>query len=579
MSLFILAYFAGVFTIATPCILPILPFVLTRVDEPFRRGGLPMLLGLAFAFAAVASLASVAGGWAVETDRQGRTAGLALMTLFGLTMLLPALATRLTIPVVALGARLSSWTGRRLMSQGRTAASSILLGVATGLVWAPCAGPVLGLILAGAALRGPGIETSLLLLTYALGAVTSLAAGLFLGGRLLAVVEQSARWGEGLRRILGAATVAGAATIWLGLDTGFLTRLSSPSTSVLEHDLIATMPNEPTFGIGTAAAATDPAVSGPVGSLLGPRQWLNTQPLHAEDIKGKVVLVNFWTYSCINCLRVLPHVRAWAAKYKDSGLVVVGVHTPEFAFEKDVANVRQASASLGIGYPIAIDSDFGLWRAFGNEAWPALYFIGADGRVRHHVLGEGGYDQSERLIQQLLSEAKGAPLTGDLAAIIGNGPQVAADEKNLRSAETYIGYAQGMHFASPGGVREDVPSLYRPVKPLPLDRWSLTGVWTIGGEFATLNSISGSITYRFHARDLQLVLAPPSQDHSVRFRVKIDGARPGIDHGDDVDADGWGKVQEERPYQLVRQTGPIRDRTFEIELFDAGVRAYVFTFG
>ena len=578
MTLFILAYLAGILTIATPCIFPILPFVLARADAPFGRGGLPMLLGLALAFAAVASLAAFAGGWAVEANRHGRIVALALMTLFGLTMLLPGLATRMTAPIVSLGSRLSSLAGQQ-MTEGATTISSILLGVATGLLWAPCAGPVLGLILTGAALGGPSIETSLLLLTYGLGAATSLAAGLFLGGRLLALAKQSARWGDHLRRLLGAAVVAGAAIIWLGLDTGLLTRWSSASTNSLEQGLIATLRNGPAMTLGTPAYAADPVLSAPLRSLLGARQWLNTQPLHPEDLRGKVVLVNFWTYSCINCLRVLPHVRAWTEKYKDRGLVVIGVHTPEFAFEKNVANVSKATVSLGVGYPVAIDNDFGIWRALDNQAWPALYFIGADGRIRHQVLGEGSYDQSERLIQQLLSEANGVPVSGDILAITGKGPQAAADERDLRSGETYIGYNQGSNFASPGGVSEDAPSLYRTAPALPLNRWSLAGVWTIGGEFATLNDASGSITYRFHARDLHLVMAPASPGHPIRFRVKIDGVPPGADHGFDVDAEGWGSVQEDRLYQLVRQAGPVADRTFEIEFFDAGIRAYAFTFG
>ena len=497
MTLFVLAYLAGLLTIATPCIFPVLPFVLARAEEPFRRGGLPMLLGLAFAFAAVASLASVAGGWAVEANRHGRIAALALMTLFGLTMLMPTLAARMTMPVVSIGSRLSRWAGQRMMARGATAGSSMLLGVATGLVWAPCAGPVLGLILTGAALRGPSVETSLLLLTYGLGAATSLAAGLLFGRRLLALVRQSAPWGDGLRRILGAAVVTGAATIWLGLDTGLLTRLSSIGTNMFEQHLIAALRHEPVLE------------TSPRDSLFGARQWLNTQPLHPEDVRGKVVVVNFWTYSCINCLRALPYIRAWAEKYKDRGLVVIGVHTPEFAFEKDVANVRRASASLGVRYPVIVDNDFGIWRAFNNRAWPALYFIGADGRIRHHVLGEGGYGQSERLIQHLLSEASGAPVAMEIVDVGGEGPQAAADERNLRSAETYIGYGQARDFTSPGGFSEDAPTLYRAVSALPLNRWSLAGVWTVGREFASLSGTSGSITYRFHARDLHLVLAPP----------------------------------------------------------------------
>jgi cytochrome c biogenesis protein CcdA/thiol-disulfide isomerase/thioredoxin len=579
MTPFILAYLAGVLTIATPCIFPILPFVLARAEGSFWRSALPMLLGLAFAFAAVASLAAVAGGWAVEANRYGRGAALTLMTLFGLTMLFPALATRVMAPLVSLG---SSLTQRvRTTPDSTSVGASILLGVATGLLWAPCAGPVLGLILTGAALRGPGVETTLLLLTYGLGAATSLAAGLLFGRRLLAFGQRSARWDENLRRVLGAAVVAGAAAIWLGLDTGLLTQLSSASTTSLEQRLIDTLrDSEPTeTGTASETAAPVPALSSTLASLLKAPVWLNTPPLQPEDLRGKVVLVNFWTYSCINCLRTLPHVRAWAERYRDRGLVVIGVHTPEFAFEKDVANVRTAAAALGVGYPVAIDNDFGIWRAFDNQGWPALYFIGADGRVRHHMLGEGGYDQSERMIQQLLTEAAGTAVAMEVVAATGTGAQAAADEINLRSGETYVGYRQARDFASPGGIKRDVANRYDGPSMLPLNRWSLAGTWTVGGEFATLNEPSGRIRHRFHARDLHLVLAPAARGEPIRFRVTIDGEPPGADHGTDVDADGWGNVQDDRLYQLVRQTGPIADRTFEIEFFEPGVRAYAFTFG
>jgi thiol-disulfide isomerase/thioredoxin len=329
----------------------------------------------------------------------------------------------------------------------------------------------------------------------------------------------------------------------------------------------------------TPAAEPAPALSAPLVALLGTRQWLNTPPLRPDDLRGKVVVVNFWTYSCINCLRALPHVRAWARTYGDRGLLVVGVHTPEFAFEKDAGNVRQALAALGVTYPVAIDSDFRIWRAFGNQAWPALYVIGADGRVRHRVLGEGGYDQSERLIRQLLSEAAAAPVSEPLASVAAPGAQAASDAPNLGSGETYIGYAQTTGFASFGGIRQDVPALYRIVPPLAINRWGLAGTWTVGGEFATSNAPAGRIAYRFHARDLHLVLAPAVPNQTMRFRVTLDGAPPGADHGADVDPAGWGSVQDGRLYQLIRQTGPITDRTFEIEFFDAGVRAYAFTFG
>lgn len=573
MTFFILAYLAGVLTIASPCIFPVLPFVLARADAPFRRGGLPMLLGLALAFAAVASLASVAGGWAVAANRDGRFIALSVMVLFGLSMLLPGLAARMMAPIVSIGSRLTGWAEQRA-----TVGSSVLLGVSTGFVWAPCAGPVLGLILTGAALRGPSVKTSLLLLTYGLGAATSLAAGILFSGRLLAAARRSVRWSDGIHRVLGAAVVAGAATIWFGLDTGLLTRWSSDSTNILERGLITTMRNE--SPLSTAAhAATAPALSSPLRALLGAKQWLNTPPLRPEDLRGKVVLVNFWTYSCINCLRTLPYVRDWAAKYKDRGLVVVGVETPEFAFEKDLGNVRTALASLGLNYPVAIDNDYGIWQAFDNDAWPGFYFIGADGRIRNRVLGEGNYDQSERLIQQLLSEADRTQVAANVTPIIGEGPQAAPDWNDLRSNETYVGYSKAENFVSSGRAIGDTPSLYRTPPTLSLNHWGLAGAWTIGEEFATLNDPPGAITYRFHARDLNLVLAPSSQGHPIRFRVKLDGSAPGAEHGSDVDAEGWGSLDQARMYQLVRQTGAVTDRTFEIEFLDPGACAYSFTFG
>jgi thiol-disulfide isomerase/thioredoxin len=334
------------------------------------------------------------------------------------------------------------------------------------------------------------------------------------------------------------------------------------------------------LGMGAVAhSAADPEPANPLASLSNARQWLNTQPLRAADLRGQVVLVNFWTYSCINSLRALPYVREWAKKYRDRGLVVIGVQTPEFSFEKDAGNVSKALVSLGVVYPVAIDNDYGIWRAFNNEAWPAFYFIGADGQVRHHVLGEGGYDESERLIQQLLSEAYGAPVSDAIVAIGGEGPQAAPDESDLLSEETYIGYAQARNFVSPGGADEDAPSRYRAASKLSRGSWSLAGAWTIGSEYGKLNEAPGGISYRFHARDLHLVLAAPSADHPVRFRIKIDGAPPGADHGVDADAEGWGSVREDRMYQLVRQQWPVADRTFEIEFLDPGVRAYVFTFG
>jgi thiol-disulfide isomerase/thioredoxin len=365
--------------------------------------------------------------------------------------------------------------------------------------------------------------------------------------------------------------VLGAAAVSLGLYVGFAMRSSSAGPDKL---LIAAARQD----MMTMGPKQGAPLSAPLASMLMAQKWINTEPLRPEDLRGKVVLVDFWTFTCVNWLRTLPYVRAWAEKYKDRGLVVVGVHTPEFNVEKDFANVTRAAASLGVGYPVATDNDFAIWRAFDNYAWPASYFVDAAGRVRHRILGEGSYDKAEQWIQELLSEADGAPVPGGLVTVTPKGPEVSANLDDLESPESYVGHAKATGFVSAGGIREDVPSLYRAPAMLPLNSWGLSGVWTVGAEFATLSDKSGSITYRFHARDVNLVLVPP-EGRTVRFRVKIDGAPPAADRGTDVDADGSGTVQEPRLYQLVRQNRPIADRTFEIEFLDPGVRAYVFTFG
>ncbi|EDT01943.1 alkyl hydroperoxide reductase/ Thiol specific antioxidant/ Mal allergen [Burkholderia ambifaria IOP40-10] len=336
---------------------------------------------------------------------------------------------------------------------------------------------------------------------------------------------------------------------------------------------------------GTTPTMPAPAalpVEGTLPSLDGAVQWLNSPPLTAAGLRGKVVLVDFWTYSCINCLRTLPYTTAWAHKYAPYGLVVIGVHAPEFAFERDIGNVKKAVHDLGIDYPVAIDNGYAIWRAFGNEYWPAHYFIDAQGRIRHHHFGEGEYAQSERAIQSLLAEAghpealnvplglTGAPAKGALAA---------ADSADVRSPETYVGYARAEDFTSPGGVVRDASHRYDAPAHPDLNNWGLAGTWQVGAERATLAVPAGRIVYRFHARDLHLVLGPGANGKPVRFRVTLDGAAPGAAHGADVDAQGYGTVTGQRLYQLVRQPGTIADRTFSIEFLDPGVDAYAFTFG
>jgi cytochrome c biogenesis protein CcdA/thiol-disulfide isomerase/thioredoxin len=664
MLLFALAYIGGVLTIASPCILPVLPFVFARADQPFLRRGLPMLLGMGLTFAVVATLAAVGGGWAVQANEYGRYVAIALLALFGVTLLFPELSDRLTRPLVALGGRLSESADRN--ENAGSVWPSLLLGIATGLLWAPCAGPVLGLILTGAALQGANVQTTFLLLAYAAGAATSLALALLIGGRVFTAMKRSLGAGEWVRRGLGAAVLVAVVAIFFGVDTGFLTQISLANTASLEQSLVdrihpapgkvaaetsssVVMPegggammsanpsmmmsaNAPTMamngkpaGKGAAepsssvvtpegggsmmsanpsmmmsanaptmamngnpgammkAAEAPPSkalpVEGSLPSLTGAVEWLNSPPLTPDELKGKVVLVDFWTYSCINCLRSIPYVRAWADKYKDQGLVVIGVHAPEFAFEKNIGNVKQAVAKLRIDYPVAIDNDYAIWRAFNNEYWPADYFIDANGKIRHHFFGEGDYAESEKVIQQLLAEAGKGNLPVDMVSVSATGAEAASDQADVKSSETYIGFARSENFASPGGAVGDTPHVYSTGDLSRLNDWGLSGDWTVGGQSATLNKTDGALSFRFHARDLHLVLGPSADGKPVRFRVTIDGLSPGESHGADVNSDGEGVVTDHRLYQLVRESGPIVDHTFSIQFLDPDVQAYAFTFG
>ncbi len=301
----------------------------------------------------------------------------------------------------------------------------------------------------------------------------------------------------------------------------------------------------------------------------GATGWLNSEPLTPEGLRGKVVLVDFWTYTCINWLRTLGYVRAWAEKYEDKGLVVVGVHTPEFPFERDVDNIREAAKEMTVEYPIAIDSDYGVWRAFDNHYWPAVYIADAEGRIRHHHFGEGGYEECERVVQELLRET-GADVGDDLVAVTPDGLEAQADWDNVQSPETYLGSDQGQNFESRPYVAED---------PLRLNHWALAGDWTVERGKVVLNQADGQLAFRFHARDVHLVLGPPERGTSVPFRVLVDGEPPGAAHGLDIDEQGYGTVAQQRLHQLIRQPGSIEDRTFEITFQAPGVEAFVFTFG
>ena len=328
-----------------------------------------------------------------------------------------------------------------------------------------------------------------------------------------------------------------------------------------------------------AATMAPLPVEGELPSPGGATGWLNSQPLTKDGLRGKVVLVDFWTYTCINWLRTLPYVRAWAGKYKEQGLVVIGVHTPEFRFEKDLDNVRRAVKDRKIDFPVAIDNDYGVWRAFDNHYWPALYLIDAQGRIRHHQFGEGGYERTERIIQQLLGEAGSSGIGDHLAAVEARGVEAEADWPDLKSPENYLGHERTENFVSPGGAALDKRRVYAAPARLKLNDWALSGDWTVKRDAVALNKGNGRIAYRFHARDLHLVMAPAARGSSVRFRILVDGQPPGAAHGTDVDDEGNGTVSGQRLYQLIRQPNPIADRLFEIEFLDPGVEAFAFTFG
>ncbi|OBU60676.1 cytochrome c biogenesis protein DipZ [Stenotrophomonas maltophilia] len=589
MLLLLLAYLGGVLTLLSPCILPVLPFVFARADRPFLRSTLPLLLGMALTFTLVASLAAVGSQWVAQANQIGRWIALLLMALFAVALLWPALADHLLAPLQRVGARLSARADAADAAGRGGAWTSLLIGIATGLLWAPCAGPILGLVLTGAALHGASASTSTLLLAYALGAVTALALAVWIGGRVFRALQARLGLGNLLRRVLGVAALLAVVAIALGWDTGLLTRLSTVSTARIEQGLLDAVPGAqpsapPMMMMGPATAGSEAPlpVEGTLPALDGATGWLNSPPLDAAQLRGKVVLIDFWTYSCINCLRAMPFVHEWQRRYRDHGLVVIGVHTPEFAFERDPRNVMKAVQQLKVDYPVALDNQYAIWRAFNNRYWPAHYFVDAQGNIRGHQFGEGNYARSEQVIRRLLAEAGQTrlPPPADPAAADLQGVAAQADMGNLRSPETYLGHARAEQFASPGGQRVDTAFDYALPPALALNQWGLSGRWIIDDEAARLQQPGGRIAFQFHARDLHLVLAPRQDGTPVRFRVWLDGRPlPAADAGSDVGSDGSGVIDEHRLYQLVRQRGAVAPHRFEIEFLDAGAQAYAFTFG
>ncbi len=574
MLLFILSYIGGILTILSPCILPVIPFVFAKADQPFRKSGLPLLLGMAITFAAFSSLAVLGGAWAVQANTWGRWFAIALMTVFGLSLIFPQFFERFFEPFTKLGSKISEGSTSKT-----TFSRSMLLGAATGLLWAPCAGPILGLILTGAATQGTPEKAVWFLLAYALGAATSLMLALVAGGKFLSTLKKSLKAERLIKACLGVAVLLGVVAISFNLDRTVLTKISKVQTEDWESHLIDVF--KTSTGVIPAGMKTD-AMNAITPSLAGATKWFNSPSLTLDALKGKVVIVDFWTYSCINCLRTLPYVKAWAEKYKDQGLVIIGVHTPEFAFEKDPTNVAKALQDLGITYPVAMDNDYTIWNSFENRYWPAHYFFDRAGKIRHHHFGEGGYAESERVIQELLQEGDSKKMSSPMVQVQGQGALAASKFSDVNSPETYVGYARAKNLQVTPALKKDAAEKYQGVKTLNLNEWSLSGSWNIGKEKATSMKAGAKVIYRFHARDLHLVLGPQAAGTSIPFRVTLNGKPPGANSGFDVNEKGLGVVNENRLYQLIRQQSDVKeieDRTFEIEFMRPGVEVFAFTFG
>ena len=385
---------------------------------------------------------------------------------------------------------------------------------------------------------------------------------------------------DSARRALGVAGIVGFVALAFCSDANVLTRFHIMNTAKAEDSLIgAFRPRK--LAAHAALQRGFHSSLGDEGAMpdLDAIGWLNSAPLSRTVLRGKVVLVNFWTYTCINSLRPLPYVKSWATKYKDAGFVVIGVHTPEFSFEHEPINVENAVRNLNVSFPIAIDSKYGIWRSFNNQAWPAQYLVDAKGRIRYHHFGESDYEAIERVIQELLKENGATGLASETTSVSGVGIEAAPDWTDARSPETYIGYRQAENFASPEKMHKDSIQVFSAPAKLSLNHWGLSGSWKVNAESAVLQAVPGKIVFRFHSRDLHLVLASAKDSKPVRFIVRVDGAAPGENRGIDSALDGSGEVREPRLYQLIRQKGPIADRTFEIEFLDPGVQALDFTFG
>lgn len=596
MILILLTFLAGILTILSPCILPVLPFVFSKGRGSFLKNTLPLFLGMSLTFSLFSALAVAGGSLVTHLSHWGRVLSLIFLFFLGISLIFKEPFERLVSPLVNWGNKLGT------SSSQNGVLGSLFVGVSTGFLWAPCAGPILGLVLTGAASQKDTLSSLILLFSYSLGASTSLGLALFFGNKVFSYLKKFLKYEHIVRKILGLAVIFGVVVIALDLDKTLLTQISKVETASIEKKLLELKekPKPKTFEIWGEGEMPD---------LIGVNDWLNSSPLRKKNLLGKVVLIDFWTYSCINCLRTLPYVKAWYKKYKENGFVVIGVHTPEFPFERNVENVKRALGELGIEYPVAIDNDYKVWNAFNNEYWPAHYFIDRNGRIRHHHFGEGSYKESEKVIQELLKEGEGGnnyfgqkisvDSTIEDAHLLQKGIQAPASQRSKISPETYIGYERAENFVSQPEIVFDKITNYTLNNNLLVNQWGLRGSWRVGEQSAVLAKAPGKIIYRFLGRDLHLVLG----GSRTKFKVTIDGQAPLENHGLDIDPQGRGEVTSYRLYQLIRwgsdnlpgkifkkkaknnskNSGERKEdqegHLFEIEFEKPGVEVYAFTFG
>jgi len=581
-TLEILAIAAGALTVLSPCILPILPALLSAsASAGFRHRPFWIVLGLAISFTVFGAVFAVFGTFLGLSNATLRYAAMAILLFFGLSLLWPSLWERVGSLVGSLAQKVPG-ADRPPAEQGRGGA--LLLGASLGLVWAPCAGPILGIIITLAAVQGAFGRSLLLMSGYSLGAALPMLAIGYGGRRLYRKILSVGKWGELSHRVLGAVTIATVVALFFNLDTLFLSRVPAGlfPAGTLEKKLAGAAPRRPAAGAiaapGVAEASTEVSslpVLGTMPEFTNVAAWLNSPALTSASLRGKVVLVDFWTYSCINCIRTLPYVTRWYDKYRDRGLVVVGVHTPEFTFEKDAGNVKKAIARYGIRYPVALDNFYGTWGAYNNNVWPAHYLFDARGRLREVHFGEGEYEETERSIQSLLREAQLVHAAQEIER-----PAANVDFSRIDSPETYIGYGRARHFSSREAPAHDRTRNYTAPGTLGLNEWALRGAWKITREAAVLAAPGGGVRFHFKARQLNLVMRSDG-NRGVTARVLLDGKPVAPDRrGADVGPDGRLSVADSRLYDLVDLSAKDRgDHVFEIVFDGPGVALYSFTFG